>query len=658
MCRRDEDRLEFRLEICCLCRADIFLFPIFFVFFENMAGGYCGRILRVDLSDGNLHVEEPEGDFYRRYLGGMGMISYYLLKETKQGVDPLGPENLLVFATGVVTGAPLSGSGRHAIGAKSPLTGGFGVSEVGGYWGAEVKRAGFDAIIIRGKSPKPVYLWVHDKEAEIRDAGHLWTEDVGTAHEIIGGELKDQLIRVAEIGPAGEKRVRFAAVVCDLKHTAGRTGMGAVMGSKNLKAVAVRGHAGIEIANVEKIREMALWFAHNVGTLSKILHEYGTGAAMEAFELTGNLPVRNFRDGIFPNAGSISAQAVKEKVRVGMWTCFACAVRCKKEVRIGEPWNVDPKYGGPEYETLAAFGSTCGVDGLEAICKANEICQRAGLDTISAGVAISFAMECYENGLISKEETGGIDLNFGNASSMLTLLQKIVDRKDIGDVLAEGVKGAAEKIGKDSWRYAVHVKGQEVPMHEPRLKRGLGLGYSVSPTGADHMHNIHDNGLTELQWKDMQSLGVLQRVAPEDLGPRKVQLAMNMINSRILDNCLVMCNFPPWSLIQKTDVVNAITGWNTSLFELMKTAERTLTLARIFNIREGFNVEDDWLPNRFFQPKRDGALSNTSVNPQELQEARRLYYGMMGWDQDTGVPKAWKLAELDVSWAADHVSAE
>lgn len=621
-----------------------------------MKYGYMGKILRVNLSKEEISFAEPEETFYRRYFGGRGLIAYFLLKELEPGIDPLTPDNKLIFACGPVTGAPISGSGRNSVGAKSPLTGAYGEAEVGGFWGAELKRAGFDAIIIEGKAIEPVYLWVHDEKAEIKDASHLWGMEIKKSEETIRKDLRDNSVKVAQIGPGGEKMVRYASVINDMNHVAGRCGMGAVMGSKNLKAIAVKGSKKVNVADPENLRQLAAWMAHNVGDVARDLHTYGTGTAMDVSEEIGNLPVHNFRDGKFPNVDSISAQAIKKHVRVGMGTCFACAVACKKEVKVEEPWNVDPAYGGPEYETLAALGSNCGVDDLKAICKANELCQKYSLDTISTGVAISFAMECFENGLLSKEDTGGVDLRFGNAEAMVKMVELIGERKGIGDLLAEGVKRAAEHIRRGSKKFAVHVKGQEVPMHEPRLKRGLGLGYAISPTGADHQHNFHDTMFESGIPEHYKSLGILETVPIEDLGPKKIRLFQYVVAWSSLHNCLVLCQFPPWSIQQEVDMVRWVTGWDTTALELMKVSERAINLARIFNIREGFTEKDDWLPPRFFQPTTSGALSNTAVDPKKLRKAISTYYGMMGWDEK-GVPTRTTLEELDIAWSADEINA-
>jgi len=621
---------------------------------ELLASGYVGKILRVDLGKGRASIEEPAEIFYRRYFGGRGFIAYFLLKELKAGVDPLGPDNKLIFACGPVTGAPISGSGRNSVGAKSPLTGAYGEAEAGGFWGTELKRAGFDALIVEGRAVDPVYLWIHDEEAEIMDASGLWGLEIKRSQEAIRTRLNDRTVKVAQIGPGGEKMVRFASVINGMNHVAGRCGMGAVMGSKNLKAIAVKGSGTISVTKPKGLRRLAQWMARKIDDLAHGMHTYGTGAVMGVYEETGNLPIHNFRDGDFSNVDSISAQAVKENVRIGMGTCFACAVACKKEVKIEGRWNVDPAYGGPEYETLAALGSNCGVDDLEAVCKANELCQRYSLDTISTGVAIGFAMECFEEGLLTKEITGGLDLRFGNAESMVKLVELIGKREGIGDLLAEGTRRAAERISNGAEKLAVHVKGQEVPMHEPRLKKGLGLGYAVSPTGADHVHNIHDTVLAPEMPTRYKSLGILESVPVDDLGPTKIRLFKYVMMWRSLNNCLVMCLFPPWSVQQKVDIVRYVTGWNTTAFELMKVSERAINLARVFNIREGFTEADDWLPPRFFHPKTSGALSKTAVDPAKLRDAKTTYYSMMGWNEE-GVPRRTTLDELDIAWAANEI---
>jgi len=406
--------------------------------------GYNGKILRVNLSEDKLLIEEPSENFYRKYIGGWGIISYYLLKELKPMIDPLGPENKLIFATGPITGSPVAGGGRNAVGAKSPLTGGFGAGEAGGFFGAELKHAGFDAVIIEGKADSPVYLWIHDGKAEIRDAKHLWGLSTKESQEIIRRELGDKMIRTAQIGPAGEKKARYSCIINDLTNAVGRGGMGAVMGSKNLKAVAVRGHGKTGLYDREKLRMLSEWLIKRVKEQEK---KRGESKEKEiVYVPNGNLPIRNFRDGEFPEWTAISGEGMLRAglVRRGMVTCYACPINCKTRPKEG---IIDPDYGGPEYETAASLGSCCGVGDPEAVLKGQELCNKYSLDSISTGVTIAFAMECFERGILTEEDTGGIKLTFGNAEAMVKMIEMIGERKGIGDLLAEGSMRAAEKIG-------------------------------------------------------------------------------------------------------------------------------------------------------------------------------------------------------------------
>ena len=374
-------------------------------------GGYQGKILRINLSQKSISVEKKEEKFYRKYLGGSGFIAYFLLNELKPGIDPLSPENKLIFALGPVTGTSIIGSGRHAVGGKSPLSGGIAFSQAGEFWGAELKRAGYDAVIIEGKADKPVYILINDaipETAVIRDAGHLWGKNTKEAQQAIRAELGDEKIRVALIGPGGENMVRYACIMHGLYDAAGRGGLGAVMGSKNLKAVAVRGHQVPQVSDQGGLNALNKRIRDVLYTpfVTREMHEFGTGGyMMETFEAIGNLPVRNWRDGLFPGVKKIHGGVIKDTIRIGMDSCFACPVRCKKKVQFEEPYSVDPAYGGPEYETLSSLGNNCGIDNLKAIVKGNELCNAYSLDTISTGGTIAFAMECFEKGLLSIKDT-------------------------------------------------------------------------------------------------------------------------------------------------------------------------------------------------------------------------------------------------------------
>jgi aldehyde:ferredoxin oxidoreductase len=617
-----------------------------------MANGYNGKILRVNLTSGAITTEKLEEMFCRRYIGGAGFITYYLMKELAPGIDALGIANKLMFMMGPMTGLTLSGSGRNCVGCKSPLTGGLAKAEVGGFWGAEVRRAGFDGIIVEGKSAKPVYLWIKDGEVQLKEAGHLWGKPTKETEAMIRAELGDTRIRVASIGPGGENLVRYACVMNDLKEAAGRGGTGAVMGSKNLKAIAARGNKTPEIAHPESLGEYRQSLMDNKERwLDSSL--YGTGSAMENYIKIGNTPVNNFRDGEFPEIGQISARALKDTIRIGMEGCYACVVRCKKVVKVDEPdMKIDPLYGGAEYETLAAFGNNCGVSDLKAISKAHEMCNAYALDTISAGLSISLAMECYEQGLLTNKDTGGIDLKWGNAKSMLKVLELIARREGIGDLLAEGSKIAGEKIGRGAEKFSIQVKGLEFGMHDPRAKAALGLGYAVNPHGADHCLNFQDVNYTSMNPSvtDLASLGILEPLPADDLSPKKVQMFHFVHNSRLLLDSYVMCSRPPYTNSQYVEMLKNVTGWDTGPVELMRIADRILTLARMFNLREGFTAKDDILPDRFFEGRHGGPAAAKKQDRQKLQRAINYYYRIMGWDEK-GVPVPETLEALDIGWA-------
>lgn len=626
-----------------------------------MPYGYHGKVLHVDLTTGKIEIEEPSEATYRRYVGGAAFAAYYLLRELAPEVDPLGPDNVLVFACSVINGTTGAGSTRFTVAAKSPLTGGYGEAEAGGWWAPEFKAAGFDAVVIKGRSPRPVYLWVKDGHAELRDATGIWGLCTAEAQDAIRADLAEPRARIAQIGPSGENLVRYACILNELKHANGRTGMGAVMGSKNLKAIAVRGTIGVEVFDKEGAREIARWVNRNY--VPDTMQSVGTSRGLKPNSAGGILPTRNFLDGFFEEADAISGETQRDTILTENGTCFACPIRCKRVVKVEEePYNVDPKYGGPEYETIASFASLCGHGNLKAVAKANQICNAYGIDTISAGVAIAFAMECYENGLLTKDDTGGIDLRFGNAEAVMALTQMIAERQGLGHLLAEGVKQAAERIGRGAERYAMHVKGQELPMHEPRGKpSGAGLAYALSPTGADHMEAPHDPMFQRVDmfaFKQVRGLGLVEALPQLDLSPRKARQFFYLQNLWSMYNSLGMCDFVgapfgPFPLNKIVAYVNAVTGWDTSLWEMLKVGERANTMQRIFNLREGFTAADDTLPERFFEGLRNGALEGTALDRGAFDKAIHAYYGMAGWDSQSGVPEEAKLIELDIPWAAE-----
>lgn len=630
-----------------------------------MSYGFCDRILKIDLTAGTLAVESPGEAFFRKYLGGSALALYYLLNEMPAGVDPLGPDNVLVLSVGVITGTPISGNSRVMANAKSPLTGAIGDAQAGGFWPAELKFAGFDAIVVKGKSPKPVYLWLHDGEAELRDATHLWGKDTGDTEDMLKKELDEPKLQVLQIGPGGENLVKYACIINGKNRANGRTGMGAVMGSKNLKAVAVRGTGKPEIADRTAfnaiVKEGVEWRKQDVGTQN--MEKYGTGGVLGYQQQTGGLPTRNWSSGVFEEWDNITGETMADTILKEADTCYACIVRCKRVVEVTEgKWTVDPQYGGPEYETLSTMGSYCGVGDLVAVAKANELCNRYGLDTITTGATIAFAMDCFEHGLLTTEDTGGIELKFGNGDAVVRMTEMIARREGLGDLLAEGSDHAAEEIGKDAIKYSVCCKGSPFPAHMPQYKRSLGLIYAVNPYGADHQTSEHDHAYapdaSEEQHRRSSALGLISPRPADVLDTEKVRFAYyTQVLYHVL-NSAGTCQFVfggTWQLYGPNVLprtVEAITGWHTSLWELMKVGERSLNLMRVFNAREGIAKNRDTLPAKVFVPLKGGPTDGVALSETEFENARALYYGKAGWDEN-GVPTRAKLAELDLEWAAD-----
>jgi len=631
-----------------------------------MPHGYSGKILRVDLTEEKIEVEEPGELFFRKYMGGATLGAYYLLKELDPGIDPLGPKNKIIFAASVVTGAPVSGFCRYAIVSKSPLTGGIADTQAGGWWAPQLKFAGYEAIIVEGQAEKPVYLWIDDGEVKIKDAKKIWGKDTGETQKIIREELGDEKIRIASTGQAGENLVRYACVLNELKHANGRLGMGAVMGSKNLKAIAVRGSGDINMADEKTVGERAKWFAQNFkdNVSNDRVSEYGTAELVNALNEGGMLPTENFKTGYFENAENLSGERMTEEILVKGEGCYACPVKCKRVVKTEEPYEVNPKYGGPEYETIGALGSFCCVDDLVAVSKGNELCNKYGLDTISTGNSIAFAMECFENGVIDEKDTGGIELEFGNADAMVKLVDKIAKREGIGDLLAEGVMRAAEKLGEEAEKYAMHSKGEEIAMHDGRAKGMVGFGYMVGPLGGDHVVVEHDTDFDESAldtWVEQaKPLALIERIEAAGMDYQKIRQFMYLQNHFSMMDSLALCVFsfaPVRTLTMEhlVELVNAITGWESSLWELMKQGEKRVTMFRAFNVREGFTPEDDSLPDRLYEPIKSGPLKGLANDREEYEEAKRLYYEMMGWDKETGAPKKSKLIEMDLEWLIDEL---
>lgn len=635
-----------------------------------MSYGYVGRILHVDLSIQRTWVEEPEESFYRKYIGGSALAMYYMLKEVPPKIDAFDEKNLLIFSVGVTTGVNFSGNSRVVVTAKSPLTGMIGDSQSGGFWPAELKNAGYDAVIVRGRASKPVYLWIHDGEVEIRDAARLWGCSTGDCEDRIFQELGDKGIRVLAIGPAGEKMVRYSAVMIEVNRTAGRTGMGAVMGSKNLKAIAVRGHQRPAIFNPEGVKVFSKRGSERNPSWDTAAFKIGSSGYVTFQQTVGGLPSFNWNSGVMEGALNIAGDAIWEKIlrgaeegkqdKPGRDTCFACAVRCK---RVAETKNVTyplhPQYGGPEYESLAALGSYVGVNQLNQVAYANELCNRYGLDTVSAGATIAWAMECYEKGLINKEETGGIELKFGNGDLVIDMLERIAYRQGFGDILAEGSQKAADRLGKGH-QYLVTVKGEELPAHMPHFKRGLGLIYAVNPFGTDHQSCEGDPGVEgnfEHYRHKFEPIGITKQLAEYSLDEEKVNYAVitqkvfAFLDLAALCQYCFGCTYQLYSPEEAVEIISAVTGWDFSIAELLEVGKRRINMMRAFNARDGVTRKEDRLPDLLFDRALKGGPSDGwKLNREEYERAFDMYYKAVGWDPESGNPGKVKLKTLGLDW--------
>jgi aldehyde:ferredoxin oxidoreductase len=611
------------------------------------------------LSNEQISVDEHDAKFYRTYFGGRGIVAHYLLKEVPPDCDPLGPDNILVFAASVLTGTAIPGSGRNSAGAKSPLTGGYGEAEGGGDWGAKLRWAGYDGLVITGQSEKPVYLWINNGTVELRDATPLWGMEAYETQQAVLAEVGDPRASVAVIGPGGERLISYACIAQDMHDFLGRCGLGAVMGSKRLKAIVVNGKTRPEVAKKDEVIDTARWMRDNYEAPLGTMQEMGTARGVPVLNAAGGLPTRNFLEGSFEGFETLSGRYMTDTILVGRESCYACPVHCKRVVEVNEEeLQVSRNYGGPEYETIGGIGSACGISDIKIVAKANELCDRHTLDTISASVMVSGAMECAEKGLIPAELLEGLDLRFGSAEGLLGLMEQIINRQGLGAILAGGPASVAEKLGDEAAGYFMHVKNQPLPLHEPRWKSGMGIGFAISPSGADHMHNIHDAVFTNEEspaFGAVRNMGILDAVGSSQLGPGKARLFVYMMLNKSVNNNLAMCSFMPYSLDMMVEQVKSVTGWNVSNWEILKATERSLAMARAFNTLAGFSAEEDTLPDRFFEPLEGGSLKGAYLSRQEFFETRDIVYDMLGWERQTAAPKRWKLYELGLDWVADKL---
>ncbi|MEM2982802.1 MAG: aldehyde ferredoxin oxidoreductase family protein [Candidatus Bathyarchaeia archaeon] len=607
--------------------------------------GYVGKILRIDLTNSRFFVETLSEGVLKKYVGGSGLASRIIFDELDPFVDPLSPTNVLIFMTGPLTGTASPLCGRYCVCTKSPLTGIWAEAHSAGFWGPELKFSGYDGLVIVGRSEKPVYLSIIDGEVEIRDASKLWGKDTYTTEKMIRDDLGYGDVKVASIGQAGERGVLFASIINDLGRAAGRCGVGAVMGSKNLKAIAARGTKVrvLPAAKNEMLNEFLrrIYVTIRSHPTAQIYASFGTDGIMSMMHEYGDVPIKYFTRGHWPEGvNKICGEAMAKTILRRQWACYRCIIACGRHVRIKYS-DEEIDGAGSEYETCASLGTLCMNDDLESIAVGNDLCNKYGLDTISTGSVIAFAMECYERGLITSEDTDGLTLKWGDSKAILELIHKIGMNTGFGSVLSRGVRGAAKKIGKGTEEFALHVKGLEIPMHDPRAFKGLGLQYATSHRGACHLRGLvyHIE-----QGERIPDLGIhkrYQRFTYED----KAFPVITVQNWHDVLDSLIMCKFamiPPASVLA---IFNMVTGWNMSLEELLKVGERTYNLKRAFNVMCGSGRSDDTLPKRFLEePLKDGGCKGEVV---ELDLMLNSYYEMRGWDSN-GIPTWRKLHELEL----------
>lgn len=631
--------------------------------------GYVGKVLRVDLTKNETKVEELREDWAKSYIGGAGIGARILWEELSPKTDPLTSENILVVATGPFVGTPVPGSGNIFYTFKSPETGAWAETRSGGSFGPKLKFAGFDIIIVKGKAEEPMYLWVHNGTAEIRSAEDLWGKTVHETTDILLEEVGEPEASVACIGPAGENLVKYAAIMNDYGRAAGRTGGGAVMGSKNLKAIVVAGDQDIEVADPEKFYEAVMeaseamedyFFQDSFGPL-------GTISLINNLNAAGALPTKNFQTLHWPKADSVSGETLAEKYLIKRRACYGCTIGCGRHSRMPFGRFFAPPHEGPEYETTDMTGVMTLVDNMGAVIRANYLCNNYGLDTISTGSTIAFVMELFERGIITEEETDGLKIEWGDPDVLVTLIDQIAKREGFGDILAEGTKRAAEKIGEGAEQYAVHVKGLEVPAHDPRGEsRSLAIQYAIEPRGACHMHPNWagawdfiplDNGLKPhgLPWQPPDKF--------DETGVNRGEAYSLIATHGELAGMVGLCRFYLWGgedyglacMTPKriATLYSTLTGFKISSDELMKAGERVWNLKRCFNIREGFTRKDDTLPKRLLEPVQTGPTKGEKVEDLDglLDEA----YEAFGWDKKTGTPTRKKLEELGLKDIADEL---
>lgn len=618
-----------------------------------------GKYLRVDLTQGKVIEKETEKWRARLYLGGNGFGTKILWDEVPARIDPFSPENKLIFSTGPLTGTLWPSSGRFEVIGKSPLTGIYGDCNSGGHWAPELKYAGYDMVVFEGRAKKPVYLWIEDGQAELRDAAHLWGKTTWETEKIIRRDHGDERIKIASIGPAGENKVRFACVITSGR-AAARTGQGAVMGSKNVKCVAVRGTKDVTVAN-DEFYDYAYLMHQKVlaNEFTPGESRYGTPLLVTLMSEIGRFPTKNFQRGDFPYAAEISGEVLEEKFLVKRLGCFGCPISCGRAVAVKEGPFKGTYTEGIEYESLNALGARTWNRYMPSIIKADLLCDEYGLDTISTGSVIAFAMECYERGIITKEDTGGIELEWGDYEVELQLIEKIARREGIGDILAGGVRIAAQKFGKGADYYAIHVKGLETSAQDPRAQQSMGLAHITSTRGADHLKGFPTIDETGYVKEAIERYG--EQYLPEIVDGLAMKYKAMVVKDgeelgAIADSaitCKFTTHFPPcyyWPELARG--LSLATGMPLDVAELKKIGERIYNLQRCFCVREGISRKDDTQPKRLLTEKGTGRAKGHVVYQEPMLEE---YYELRRWDKETGWPTRAKLEDLDLKDVADEL---
>jgi aldehyde:ferredoxin oxidoreductase len=633
---------------------------------EYPYAGYAGQYLRVDLTKGNIQKLPIPLDWVENYLGGNGIGVKILWDEVPANIQPLDPENKLIIATGPLCGLPIPNTGRLEFIAKSPLTGIYGDSNAGGHFGPELKFAGYDLIVFEGQAPEPVYLSIHDDRVELHPAKHLWGRDTFTTEALLQQEHQDPNLRVACIGPAGEHLVRYASIQVTYRRSAARSGMGAVMGAKQLKAVAVRGTGGIRLAEPVKMQALALKLHQRIRTnpFYRSVHTYGTPGLVALMQPIGRFPTQNFRYGSFDGFEDISGEALREQHLLRDTACYSCPIGCDKVYTVTDGEYAGTLNSSVEYETLNALGARLCVRQLDAVLKANERCDALGLDTISAGGAIAFAMELAEKGILGPAEMDGLDLRWGDARTLITLLERIAARQGfLGDLLAEGTARAAHWLGRGSERYAMHVKGQDIPAQDGRAQQSMGLAHVTSSRGADHLKAfpvLDETGAIE---EAVRRYG--DKYLPDLVNPLATQYKAFLVKdcedyAAIVDssgNCKSGGTFVMAEIYwqDQAEAIRLATGMEMSVSRLCQTGERIYNLMRCYNALHGITCEDDTLPWRFTQIPSPSGNARGSICHLEIMLPE--YYRLRGWDARTGLPTQRTLARLGLEAAHSRLRA-